>query len=70
MTEKKIRMEYTVKIIFEGYGDKTHPNRFQEVADECVRTLHSDVTSCHVDKGSATVAIKKPSKILHRDVLP
>jgi len=67
--QKKIRMKYTVQIIFEGYGDEETPKRFQEVADECAKNLHSDVTVYDVDRGCATVAIKKPSKIISREVI-
>jgi hypothetical protein len=69
MTEKKIRMKYVVGIVFEGWGDKDHPKRFRQVADESARNLHSDVTSCHADRGCATVAIRKSSRIISREVI-
>lgn len=69
MTEKMQRMKYLVEIVFEGYGDKEHPDRFQEVCDECVRELHKDVWMGSVSKGCASARIKKPSKVVSREVL-
>jgi len=58
--EKKIVMKYLVEITVEGYGDEPY---FKEVANERLKQLHLDVTSSHVNKGAATVEIKR-SKIL------
>lgn len=62
--EKKIRMKCTVEIQFEGWGDRPY---FKDMVMEAVKGLHYDVTSAGTRgkiKGSATVEIKKPSKLL------
>ena len=65
MTEKKTRMKATVEIQFEGYGDKQF---FTGMLKEAVKELHYDCTMAGkaygVESGSATIKIKKPSKLI------
>jgi len=68
---RKRRIKYTVEILVEGWADELP--FFQEIADEQIQNLHCDITTARVCKDdivrSATVEIKKKSKMISREIL-